>query len=403
MIIINIMKPPSSCSRAGELFVFATAWVLALLSGSAATLSITPSAVSTTFSGTITLQVDGLGNGETVRIRKYVDANANGMVDANDVLVQGFRLIDGVAAVVSGVTNLNVPCDYTPTNGSIVTPLDFQAGGVGQALAAQYAYVLTSPTGLFTPVTNLFNVTNSAYAQSLNGTVLCNGTNVPYASVMLFTPPVADGGMDFIAGTLASGSGSYTVSAPAGTYFMLATRDGYVADFATAPVVTLGSGATITTNLSLIAATRTVSGRVVDSANTNQGVGALLVICESPSNLALSFTDTNGNFIVPVTAGQWRLSSDDQQMTFYGYLRPTDDTNVVDTTVGNVSNAVVVLPKFTALIYGSVKDEQNQPLAGIWLYGDQNNGSGPYESEATANAERRLHARSYRRQLAGRR
>lgn len=369
----------------GALFVFAVAWILAQHAALAATLSVTPSVVSNTYRGTITLQVGGLNNGEMVRIRKYVDANTNGLVDANDVLVQGFRLIDGVAAVIGGVTNLNVPCDYTPTNGIIVTPLDFQAGGVGQALSGQYAYVLSSPTGQFTPVTNLFNVTNASYDQSFTGTVVCSGTNVPYASVMLFTPPVDDGGMEFIAGTVANDSGQYTIPAPAATYFLLVTKEGYVADFSMSPVLPLGAGATVTTDLSLVAATRTISGRVVDYANTNQGVGALLVICESSSGLAIGFTDTNGNFTVPVTAGQWRLGSDDRQVTSYGYLRLSNQPNVLDTTDGNVSGALMMLPRFTALIYGSVKDEQNQPLAGIGLYGNQDNGSGPYESDATTD------------------
>ena len=55
---------------------------------------------------------------------------------------------------------------------------------------AQYAFRLSSPVGHFAPITNLFNVTNSAYAQSFTGNVVCSGTNVPYAVACLFNPSV---------------------------------------------------------------------------------------------------------------------------------------------------------------------------------------------------------------------
>ncbi len=361
------------------------ACLLASAPARAATLSVSPSAISNAYTGAITLQVGGLTNGETVRIEKFVDGDANGIVDANDVLVQSFLLTDGLAATIGGITNLNVPGDYGPTDGATVTPLNFQAGGVGQALAAQYAYVLSSPIGRFTPVTNLFNVTNSTFAQSFTGTVRCSGTNVPYASVMLFTSS-GDDGMDFIAGAVANSSGGYTVPAPVGTYFLLTTRSGYIPDMSSAPTLPLGPGATINTNLSLIAATRTISGKAVDSANTNQGLPGLMIVCESADkNLAIGFTDANGNFTVPVTADQWRPGTDDRQVTFYGYLRSRNQTNFVDTTAGNVSGVTIVLPKVTALIYGSVKNALNNPLAGIGLNANQDNGSGPYEGNATAD------------------
>ena len=50
----------------------------------AVTFSVTPSAVSNTYNGTIMLQVTGLTNGETVVVQKFLDANTNGVVDASD-------------------------------------------------------------------------------------------------------------------------------------------------------------------------------------------------------------------------------------------------------------------------------------------------------------------------------
>src|SRR5258708_8583893 len=78
----------------------------------AVTFSVTPSSVSNAYSGYITFQINGLTNTETVLVQKYLDANANGVIDASDFLVQQFSLTDGQAGmVIGGVTNLNVPGD----------------------------------------------------------------------------------------------------------------------------------------------------------------------------------------------------------------------------------------------------------------------------------------------------
>src|SRR5690242_17787911 len=96
-----------------SLFVLAS---LALQSRAAVTLSFTPSIVSNTYSGALSLQIDGLTNGEMVVVQKFLDANGNGSVDTGETLVQSFKLTDGQAATyldgaVTTVTNLNVPGD----------------------------------------------------------------------------------------------------------------------------------------------------------------------------------------------------------------------------------------------------------------------------------------------------
>ena len=63
-------------------------------------VNITPSTVSNAYTGTITLQVTGLAAGGSVVVQKYLDLNANGVVDAGDWLVQEFNLTDGQAGMV---------------------------------------------------------------------------------------------------------------------------------------------------------------------------------------------------------------------------------------------------------------------------------------------------------------
>ena len=82
--------------------------------------SVTPSSVSNTYNGDITLQMTGLMNQETVVVRKFLDLNANGAIDGADMLVQEFKFTDNQAGmVIGGVTNLNVPGDLNALSGVI--------------------------------------------------------------------------------------------------------------------------------------------------------------------------------------------------------------------------------------------------------------------------------------------
>ena len=77
--------------------------------------------------------------------------------------------------------------------------------------------------------------------------------------------------------------------------------------------------------------------------------------------LVVGFTDTNGNFTVPVTAGTWQIKADDTTLIVHGYLGLNSGTNVTAGATG----VTIAVPKATALIYGSVKDNLGNPLAGI--------------------------------------
>src|SRR5260370_18885462 len=74
----------------------------------AITFTNTPAAVSNTYTGTISLQIGGLTNAETVVIQKFLDANTNGLIDGADLLVQQFYLTDGANSIIGGGTNFHV-------------------------------------------------------------------------------------------------------------------------------------------------------------------------------------------------------------------------------------------------------------------------------------------------------
>jgi hypothetical protein len=340
----------------------------------AVTFTVTPSAVSNTYIGTITLQIGGLTNTEKVVVQKFLDLNTNSVIDGTDWLVQQFTLQDGTNFVIGGATNFNVPGDLNATAGAITAALNFKNGDFVQNIIGKYLYKLSSPSGHFAPITNLFSVTNFPYAQKFTGNVVSNGTSttLPNAVVILFSRLGSgdNGPRNPQAGAVANNSGSYTIPVPAGTYMPMAVKSNYLGNFATAPVLILASGATLTTNLTLTSATTSISGTNVDANNSSIRLPGVMVSAQSTSGLlAITFTDTNGNFNVRVTAGTWGIGADDLSLIVHGYVGLQNKTNINSGTTGNSLGN----PKATALFYGSVKDNLGNPLPGIDLYANDNN------------------------------
>ena len=368
---------PWRCTCHGILFLIIWLALMGTVARGAVVFSVTPGTVSNTYNRSLTLQITGLATGDTVLVQKYLDMNNNGFIDAGDWMVQQFSLTDGQGGmVIAGVTNLNVPGDTDPTVGQITAKLGFITGDFMQNIGANYLYKLSSPAGNFSPLTNLFTVANVPYAQTLAGNVVSNGTStpVPNALVLLFPPPrPGKGGPSGqpLAGAVANNSGGYTIPAPPGTYMVLAFGSNCVSSFSAAPVVTLGSGAAVVTNLTVTNATAVISGKVVDAINSSAGLPGILVpAMASDGSIAVAFTDTNGNFSVGVQPGRWSMNGDGGSLNVHGYVGL--DNGI--TANAGASGVLVPVPKATALFYGSVQDTQGNPLAGIDVYAnDQNN------------------------------
>jgi hypothetical protein len=344
--------------------------------------TITPTAVSNTYIGTITFQIIGIPTGHTVVIQKFGDVVTNGAIAAGDALVQQFNLTDNqTGMVIGGVTNVAVPFDYNSQVGTITAALGFPNGDFSQKIVGQYGFVLSSPVGDFTPITNLFTVTNFPYAQKITGNIVNSGTNVPYASVILFPAPRP--GHDLgtpVAGAVANNLGAYSIQVPPGTYVPMAFKSNFVASYSASPVVTLTSSQTVTTNLTLTNATASISGKVVDALNTSIVLPGLFVPANNTNYLiATGSTDTNGNFTIRVTSGQWQISGDPDGLGVHGYVGYNDGTNVNAGTTGFVGGFY----KATSLFYGTVKDGSGNPLQGIPIEArDQpNNGDGEFDTD----------------------
>jgi hypothetical protein len=233
------MKTLSLIPRTSSwLAAFALGLSLCRTSAATASFTVTPSTVSNTYSGFITLQVAGLNSGETVVVQKFIDLNTNGVIDGSDWLVQQFQLTDGQAGmVIGGIVNSNAPGDTDSTGTQITAKLNFQSGDFIQNIVGKHLYKLSSPTGRFAPVTNLFTVTNFSFGQNFSGSVFSNNTStpVPYSVVLLFPPPrPGQGGPGGppLAGAVANSVGSYTIQAPPGSYSLVAFKSNYLANFA---------------------------------------------------------------------------------------------------------------------------------------------------------------------------
>lgn len=335
----------------------------------AVAFTLTPNTISNTYAGIITLHVTGLNNGENVVVQKFLDVNNNGVVDAGDYLFQQFNLTDGQPGmVIGGVTNINVPGDTDSTAGQITASLNFQNGDFAQGIIGKYLYKLSSPTGA---ATNSLTVTNFPFAQKITGTVTNNGVGVPNAAVILFPAPRGGdhGPGSPVAGALANGSGVYSISVPAGTYMPLAFKSNYVANFGMSPLINLGNGRTVNTNLSLATATRSISGRLVNM-DTGAGIPGIFIGNSSDTGyIGTTFTDTNGYFTERVSPANWKFDGSPAGLIVLGYVGYDGGTNM-DATSGNVSGLVFGFKKASALFYGTVKDNLGNPLAGIDINAD---------------------------------
>ena len=333
------------------------------------TFAVTPTTVSNTYTGTISLLASNLASGETVTVQKYLDLNTNGIIDGNDWLLQQFSLTDGQAGmVIGGVTNFNVPGDLNATVSNITATLNFNNGDFMQNLVGKYLYKLSSPFGHFAPITNSFTVTNFPFAQKFSGNVVSNSssTTLSNAVILLFPPPRSgnhNGPGQPLAGSVGNNTGAYSIAAPAGTYTLLAFYTNYVSSFKNAPVLTLTNNTTFSTNLTVTVATTNITGRMVDAANNNLGLPGVFMPVDSTNNLiAFAFTDTNGYFNIRVTTNnQWKLGTSDQGLIIHGYV---GIQNGIYTNSG-ATNVMLAYPLATALFYGSVKDNLGNPMVGI--------------------------------------
>jgi hypothetical protein len=327
------------------------------------TVGVSPSTINENFRGFVQVSIDGLATGDSVRVEKFQVNNSTGVIDANAVLEQSLLLTDGVSNQIGGVANVNMPADTTAADGSIRAQIPFLDSSVPTTVG-EYVFRFSSPTGSFSPLTARLTVNNVPDAQDITGAVTANAAPVPNAYIILLD--THGGAYDFVAGTIADGTGHYTFGAAPGQYDVVAVHRGFVGAFGRGTEQTLGANQHITVNLTMVPGTRTISGQVRDS-KTNAGLPGVEVRFTTESGkFTVDYTDANGNFSTSVTPDKWTVESSAHAVSQIGYVAAVGAV-AVDTSTGNANNVTLSAAKATTLLYGTVTDSSNAPVAGLDL------------------------------------
>ncbi len=328
-------------------------------------ISVSPSVISNDYRGVITLNITGLNVGQSVRVEKFADFNQNGVFDPGigEALFQSFVLTDGVGSpVFAGVTNVNVPGDGDGlANGVIAAQLRFETGTEANRAAGRFGFRVVNPGGPTLLASAVLTVNQAEQAQRITGMVRAvGGGELTNAFVYL----LAAGRGDFLAGVLSDATGAFSIKVPVGSYMVNASRPGFVTLFNQSATVTVGTGQTVLAgDITLPAATRTVSGRITD-ATTAQGVAGLQVTSgEGAAGFALVFSDTNGNYALPVLAGDGALDISLNSLGTLGLVGPANKSSF--TGAGDVAGLNVALARATALLYGRVTNQAAQAVSGV--------------------------------------
>ncbi len=348
-------------------------------------VAITPATLAVNSTSSATIQITGLtAPGDTVRVERFLDVNGNGLIDGGDLLVQSSLITDGPGPLIGGQRNRNVPADDDQTaNSQITTPISLVTSAELGRLAGNYLVLVSSPSLQFLPVTASFAITATSDGQSISGTITSNGTTpVPHALVGLLV--FTDDDEEFLWGVIANASGQYTINAPVGEYMVLPVASGYLANFETLPQVTLTTGQAATANITMTPTTRTISGKVANSANTSLGLPGMQLFVDSMDGLfAIAFTDAAGNFSFGATATAFGIEVSEKSLALLGYVS-SNATTQADATSGNVTNLAINLSPVTALIYGVVTNSAQAPLANVRLWA--NDGQQIYNLDVVTDA-----------------
>ncbi|MFA7345290.1 MAG: carboxypeptidase regulatory-like domain-containing protein [Terrimicrobiaceae bacterium] len=369
-------------------------------------VTVSPATVASDSTANITIQITGLPfPGATARIERILDLNGNGVAEIGEPLVQSFLVTDGQAAwfgtggnkdnslneLQGGVRNANVPGDdetgVMSMNGNITTHISLPSSPESGRMAGGYLIRISDPTsGMFQPITTSLAVTQPNYGQSVSGQVTSGGAPVPHAIVS-----AVESGGDFnhVASTVADTSGNYTLNLPVGSYTLMTVKVGHVASMLTAPSFSLSASQTLTgQNPTLTAATCTISGTVRDASSSTPLKGVQLFAQSPDGKVALTFSDSDGNYVLPALPGQWTIHTSQSSLAALGYL-DLDDGFRATTTEGDSTALDIPLTAATAMVYGTVRDPLGNPIPGVKVEGgdDPEDADGIYDWTTFTDAE----------------
>lgn len=318
-------------------------------------LTVNPSVISNTYTGVITLNITGLTNTEQVIVQQWLDLNGNGTIDPGEPMFDTFKIADGGAMVIGGVTNVSVPFDSNPVAGAITTTINFAPPMTLENITGRRIFQVVGPTG---SATAILDVTNGFTGQTVTGTIYSNNVPFPHAVVVALGQPQGN----YAGAAVADGSGNYSLNLPTGTFALVPGMPNFYANQQAAPMVTLTNGMMTTNNLYVTNGIVAATGRIYDAGN-NKGLSGVMLLLQSGKLMSLAFTDTNGDFSDLVTSNFWTITPVKERLGRRAYL-VTQAKVQADTTTGPSTNDIA-LYRGNALFYGRITDNNNNPLANI--------------------------------------
>ncbi len=326
-------------------------------------LSISPNVVTNNFFGQVNLTISGVA-GQTVLVEKFYDMNASGSVDAGDLLMQSFRVSDGLIPTLGGITNLNAPGDADgAVNGTIQVQLNYPGlDSIYSRIEGPWLFRISSPSSAFTPVTEQFRVWQRVLPVSISGSV-SNGVDwLTNALVVAF-----DSNFTPVGGSRVQSNGRYLIHVPPGDYTVWPVLNGYVCD-QSGGFGSVRPGQSVTNaNILMTAGSTLLSGKIKDSATGAGLAGVGVFAYQTGSSFATAFTDADGNYTLTVTASLWEVACVAEQLPLLGYV-PAMARRSTNLT-GNLSGFDIPVTRATTLIYGTISDDQvpARNLGGVFV------------------------------------
>lgn len=349
-------------SRSASLSLFATptntATVTTLVN---ATPASTIEASLANQSTPITVRVSGIPSGGAVRIFRYADLNGDATIGLGEPLVQSFFVTDGAVTSFGGVVDPNIAGDTDPGDPGVIDPTAgtinatftlAKAAEMGRG-AGNYIFRVVSTSGAFKPVdSSVFTITPATLAYTVSGTV-----NVPYAQVALLQQTGTD--QEYFCGTVADGSGIFTLPANSGSYMVMALAAGYVTNMGSAPMPTVTTANITGANVTLTAAEHMNLVTLADQA-TQSGLRGVQIFFESDNGyMTIGNTDSNGVAVAAsLASANWEADISGLSLEAIGYVRPQTDGGIpLNTTVQGIG-----LRAANAMIYGTLTDNSATPV-----------------------------------------
>lgn len=337
-------------------------WGTVVIAHSASSVSVSPSSLIAGQGGWVTVTADVV-SGARVDITVLADLGADGVRHPEDVVMRFHEIQDGVPPLVA---DSPAPGDENPVSGKLTTQLDFWS-----PINFAGAYIVVVDDGA-TPDSDTFTIDQTATGQSVSGFLRRQDAS-PVAGFI-----IAESSDEEEWAVMTDTTGAFTLQLPEGTLYIGGAAVDLLTDLggSSAAEITLTAGQTLTGQvLTLLDATRTASGRVVNTT-TGQGVAHIQVNAETLEYedtvdlISFAVTDETGAYQLAVADGDWELFIEGDVVN----RRALAGGNFVEgVSVSGASLTGIDFDLFPASTYisGTVtRSSDSLPLAGYEVYAE---------------------------------